>query len=90
MADLASARGRDRGGLRKAADWPQLEQIEIDRPIMIIAPMRLASRGGDATSLRGSDRSRARLVDDVELDGGHCLHRDLSDEWLRVVTAFAG
>jgi pimeloyl-ACP methyl ester carboxylesterase len=25
----------------------------------------------------------------VALDGGHCLHRDLPDEWLRAVTAFA-
>ena len=50
------------------------------------------SRNEDATALRGSDRSRARLVADefVELDGGHCLHRDQPDDWLRIVSAFAG
>jgi pimeloyl-ACP methyl ester carboxylesterase len=95
VADLASACANEiAGGLRKAADWPQLEQIKIDRPIMVIAAPDApgVSRGEDATALRGSDRSRARMVADefVELDGGHCLHRDLPDDWLRIVTGFAG
>lgn len=95
VADLASACAEEiAAGLRKAADWPRLEQIEIDRPIMIIAAPDASglSRGEDATVLRGSDRSRARLVADefVEMDGGHCLHRDQPEDWLRIVTAFAG
>ncbi len=95
VADLASACADEiAAGFREAALWPQLEQIKIDRPIMVIAAPDAPglSRGEDTTVLRGSDRSRARLVADefVELDGGHCLHRDSSEEWLRVVTAFAG
>ena len=44
-----------------------------------------SAEGGDATALRGSDRAAARLIADafVELDGGHCLHRDQPDDWLR-------
>ena len=47
---------------------------------------------GDATVLRGSDRAAARQIADsfVELDGGHCLHRDHPDAWLQAILDFTG
>jgi pimeloyl-ACP methyl ester carboxylesterase len=45
------------------------------------------------SALRGRDRAavRALLPDDrfVVLDGRHCLHRDLPEQWLDAVSAFA-
>ena len=42
--------------------------------------------------LRGNDRAAARQIADafVELDGGHCLHRDQPDAWLQAILDFTG
>ena len=50
------------------------------------------ARERDTTALRGADRGVARQVADayVELDGGHCLHRDNPELWLRTIVDFAG
>ena len=50
------------------------------------------NRDEDGTALRGVDRAAARVIADafVEIDGGHCLHRDRPDAWLQAVTGFAG
>jgi pimeloyl-ACP methyl ester carboxylesterase len=96
VRDLASS-GADEiaAGLRLGAEWPGLNAVRLTSPtLLIVAPdpgtgIRSAD---DTTALRGEDRAAARELADafVELDGGHCLHRDQSKLWLRTVTDFAG
>jgi pimeloyl-ACP methyl ester carboxylesterase len=77
-------RGWDIPALVAAADMPVL---------VLVAP---DSRGQDperpGSALSGDARAgvRAALPPDrfVELSGGHCLHRDLPQEWLAAVDAF--
>jgi pimeloyl-ACP methyl ester carboxylesterase len=81
-----------RAGLR-SWDIPALVAA-VDVPVLVlVAP---DTRGDDpdrpGSALSGDARAgvRAALPPDrfVELPGGHCLHRDLPDEWLAAVDAF--
>jgi pimeloyl-ACP methyl ester carboxylesterase len=81
-------------GLRRGPRWPTLANIQPDCPtLMLSAPPALGvSELVGAGALRGEERATAQLVADafVELGGGHCLHRDDPDGWVRAVTGFAG
>jgi pimeloyl-ACP methyl ester carboxylesterase len=62
----------------------------VDLPVLLlVAPVR-----DNGSALTGPDRvhlHRLLPADRVlELDGGHCLHRDLPAEWVERVDAFAG
>lgn len=67
----------------------------VEAPTLVLAapdaPGRFPLDPGSA--LRGSDRdaARAALAPErfVEIDGGHCLHRDDAARWLEVVDDFA-
>jgi len=97
--DLASS-GADEiaAGLRKGAEWPTLEAGSLSIPTLVVAaPERDGTVGAgtglaDATVLRGRDRAAARQIADafVELEGGHTLHRDQPDAWLRAILDFTG
>jgi pimeloyl-ACP methyl ester carboxylesterase len=97
--DLASS-GADEiaAGLRQGSHWPSLEAARRTVPTLVLAaaevPVSIGVGAGpaDATVLRGPDRAAARQVADafVELDGGHCLHRDQPDAWLRAILDFTG
>jgi pimeloyl-ACP methyl ester carboxylesterase len=96
VRDLASSGAEEiAAGLRLGAEWAGLDAVELTSPtLLIVAPdpgggIRSAD---DTTALRGEDRAAARQVADafVELDGGHCLHRDQPALWLRTITDFAG
>jgi pimeloyl-ACP methyl ester carboxylesterase len=97
--DLASS-GADEiaAGLRTGADWPTLEAAELSVPtLVLVAPegsgrVDIDAGSADSSVLRGRDRAAARQVADtfVELEGGHCLHRDQPDAWLRAVLDFTG
>ena len=65
------------------------------RPMLVLAGREVQgtfpfANGGSA--LTGRDRVDVRrlVTDDrfVELDGGHCLHRDAPDRWLAAVAKF--
>ena len=93
--DLASSCAEDiAAGLRLGATWPALDAAELTSPtLVVVAPdPGGASRTADTTALRGQDRAAARQVADafVELDGGHHLHRDQPELWLRTVIDFTG
>jgi pimeloyl-ACP methyl ester carboxylesterase len=97
--DLASSGAAEiAAGLRLGADWPTLEAASVSIPtLVLVASERETSVGvgagpTDGTVLRGRDRAAARQIADafVELDGGHCLHRDQPDAWLRAVLDFTG
>ena len=93
--DLASSSAEDiAAGLRLGADWPALDATKLTSTTLLIAtpdPGAAVSRPANGTALRGNDRAAARQVADafVELDGGHCLHRDYPERWLRTVMDFA-
>jgi pimeloyl-ACP methyl ester carboxylesterase len=93
--DLASSSAEDiAAGLRLGADWPALDATKLTSPTLLIAAPdsgAAVSRPADGTALRGNDRAAARQVADafVELDGGHCLHRDQPDLGLRTIIDFA-
>jgi pimeloyl-ACP methyl ester carboxylesterase len=97
--DLASS-GADEiaAGLRKGAEWLMPEADSLGIPTLVIAAAERDSSVGvgtglaDATVLRGPDRAAARQIADVfvELDGGHTLHRDQPDAWLRAILDFTG
>jgi pimeloyl-ACP methyl ester carboxylesterase len=67
----------------------------VDVPMLVLAataaPGRFPLDAGSA--LRGADREavRAALAPErfVEIEGGHCLHRDAPQRWLEVVDGFA-
>jgi pimeloyl-ACP methyl ester carboxylesterase len=97
--DLASSCAEEiAAGMRKRADWPALEAGELTIPTLVIAAAEctaavgVGTRLAEATMLRGTDRAAARQIADafVELDGGHCLHRDQPDAWLRAILDFTG
>jgi pimeloyl-ACP methyl ester carboxylesterase len=97
--DLASSGADDiAAGLRRGPEWPGLEASTLTIPTLVIAAREVdAAIGvgtgiGDATVLRAADRAVARQVADafVELDGGHCLHRDQPDAWLQAILDFTG
>ena len=96
VADLASASRRgDRGGPtgrrslaesgRRAAELPD---PGAGRP----GRARHQSRTRTPRPCGAIDRAAARVIADafVEIDGGHCLHRDRPDAWLQAVTGFTG
>jgi pimeloyl-ACP methyl ester carboxylesterase len=92
-ADATAVAAGLRAGLR-SWDLPALVAT-VDVPVLVlVAP---DTRGEDpdrpGSALGGEARAgvRAALPPDrfVELAGGHCLHRDLPQEWLAAVEAFA-
>jgi pimeloyl-ACP methyl ester carboxylesterase len=93
--DLASSCAVDiADGLRLGATWPTLDSARAEGPTLVVAAPDPGgtSRSADTTALRGDDRAAARRVADgfVELDGGHSLHRDQPELWLRTILDFAG
>jgi pimeloyl-ACP methyl ester carboxylesterase len=84
-------------GLHGPLRWDPAALLPLVRvPVLVLAapdapPASFSTDG--ATALRGADRAavRALLPPDhfVVLDGGHCLHRDQPERWLRAVTGFA-
>ena len=95
VADLASASAEEiAAGLRAVDRWPSLDAARLSSPTLVLAAPDAPgiNRGENATTLRGIDRAAARVIADafVEIDGGHCLHRDRPDAWLQAVTGFTG
>jgi pimeloyl-ACP methyl ester carboxylesterase len=95
VRDLASSGAEEiAAGLRLGAEWSALDAVKLTSPtLVVVAPdPDGVSRSADTTALRGEDRAAARQVADafVELEGGHCLHRDQPEAWLRTITDFAG
>ena len=91
-ADATAVAAGLRSGLR-GWDIPALVAA-VDAPVLVlVAP---DSRGRDpdrpGSALSGDARAGVRaalpLERFVELPGGHCLHRDLPQEWLAAVDAF--
>jgi pimeloyl-ACP methyl ester carboxylesterase len=84
-ADATAVAAWLRAGLR---DWDVPGAVEAATvPVLLLAaPAGASALAGDAR-----DRVRSALPADrfVELPGGHCLHRDLPQEWLAAVDAFA-
>lgn len=95
VRDLASTGAQDvAAGLRLGADWPALDAARLTIPtlVLVAADQVRVPGGSDASALRGADRAAARQVADVfvELEGGHCLHRDQPDAWLGAILDFTG
>ena len=95
VRDLASSCAEEiAAGLQLGAQWPALDADKLTSPtLVIVAPdPGGVGRSADTTALRGEDRAAARQVADsfVELDGGHSLHRDQPELWLRTIIDFAG
>ena len=93
--DLASSCAVDiADGLRLGPTWPTLGAAKPASPTLVVVAPELSgtTESVDTTALRGDDRAAARRVADafVELDGGHCLHRDQPELWLRTILDFAG
>jgi pimeloyl-ACP methyl ester carboxylesterase len=86
QADAAAVAAGLRAGLR-GWDMPALVRAATG-PVLVLAAT------GPGSALTGDARAgvRAALPADrfVELPGGHCLHRDLPDQWLAAVDAFTG
>jgi pimeloyl-ACP methyl ester carboxylesterase len=81
-------------GMRGALGWDMPAMLAAVRvPVLVLAAAGGATLEAGGSALWGADRDavRAQLPPDrfVVLDGGHCLHRDLPDQWLAAVTAFA-
>lgn len=87
QADAVAVAAGLRAGLR-GWDMPALVAGAGTVPVLVLA----ATEPGSA--LTGDARAgvRAAVPADrfVELPGGHCLHRDLPDQWLAAVDAFTG
>ena len=94
VADLASARPRSPRAYGPAIAGRALDAARLSSPTLVLAAPDAAgvNRDENATTLRGDDRAAARVIADafVEIDGGHCLHRDRPDAWLQAVTGFTG
>jgi pimeloyl-ACP methyl ester carboxylesterase len=92
QADTAAVAAGLRAGLR-SWDVPALVRAVTVPVLVLVAP---DARGDDpdrpGSALTGDARAgvRAALPADrfVELPGGHCLHRDLPQEWLAAVEVF--
>jgi pimeloyl-ACP methyl ester carboxylesterase len=91
-ADSEAIAAALRGGLR----WELAGALAaVEAPTLVLAaPDAPGAAPRDARSaLRGADRAAVRAVLPagrfVELDGGHCLHRDDPARWLAVVDGFA-
>ncbi len=95
VRDLASS-GADEiaAGLRLGAEWAALGAAQLMGPtLVVVAPdPGDGSKSADTSALRGDDRAAARQLADVfvELEGGHCLHRDQPQLWLQTIRDFAG
>jgi pimeloyl-ACP methyl ester carboxylesterase len=92
--DLASSCAEEiSAGLRLGPAWWGLDAAKLTSTTLVVAAPEpgFLSRSADTTALRGDDRAAARQVADafVELDGGHWLHRDQPEVWLRTITDFA-
>jgi pimeloyl-ACP methyl ester carboxylesterase len=87
LADAGAVAAGLRAGLR-GWDLPALVGAAVDRAV----PVLVLVAPEDSSALTGEARAGVRkaLPADrfVELPGGHCLHRDLPDEWLAAVDAF--
>jgi pimeloyl-ACP methyl ester carboxylesterase len=91
-ADATAVAAGLRSGLR-AWDMPALVAT-VDVPVLLLVAPDTRDQDPDrpGSALSGEARAgvRAALPPDrfVELPGGHCLHRDLPQEWLAAVDAF--
>ena len=75
----------DLAALLAAVDVPTLALAAPDAPGRFPLDQRSALRGADREAVRGA-LAPERFV---EIEGGHCLHRDDPQRWLEVVDAFA-
>jgi pimeloyl-ACP methyl ester carboxylesterase len=80
--------------LRRHLRWSLPELLAgVRAPVLVLAapdsPGSFLENGGSA--LRAPARAEVERRADrfVVLDGGHCLHRDLPEEWLAAFDAFA-
>jgi pimeloyl-ACP methyl ester carboxylesterase len=92
QADAVAVAAGIRGGLRRW-DVPGLVAAAGIPVLVLAAPDSHRgdpARAGSALSGQARAAVRAALPADrfVELPGGHCLHRDLPQEWLAAVDAF--
>lgn len=82
-------------GLRAARAWDLPTMVRTLRAAVLVltAPEQADPHHGSATTLRGVDRLmlERKLPADrfAVLDGGHYLHRDVPEAWLKSVTEFA-
>jgi pimeloyl-ACP methyl ester carboxylesterase len=75
----------DLAALLAGVDVPTLVLATPDAPGRFPLDERSALRGADREAVRGA-LAPERFV---EIEGGHCLHRDDPQRWLEVVDAFA-
>jgi pimeloyl-ACP methyl ester carboxylesterase len=75
----------DLAALLAAVDVPTLVSAAPDAPGHFPLDQRSALRGADREAVRGALAPERFL----EIEGGHCLHRDDPQRWLEVVDAFA-
>jgi pimeloyl-ACP methyl ester carboxylesterase len=87
-ADSTAVAAGIRAGLR-GWDVPALVAA-VDVPVLVLAAPADPDQPRSALTAEARAGVRAALPPDrfVELPGGHCLHRDLPDEWLAAVDAF--
>ncbi len=93
VRDLASCSGAEvAAGMRRGSDWPQLDPATLRCPTLLMLGADPPVDPADPSALLGEDRAAACLVADVvlEVDAGHCVHRDQPEEWLRAVAEFSG
>ena len=93
-AQIAVVAAGVRGGLRDADLTPLVAGAPV--PVLLVVAAETGRRFGDgpggsalAEPARAGVRAALPGHRFVELPGGHCLHRDLPDQWLAAVTAFA-
>ena len=80
-------------GVRTSFTWDLVELVAgATVPVLLVVAPENPVRGV-GSALGGTDRARvAELVGPerlVVMDGGHCLHRDHPDAWVRAVASFA-
>ena len=68
------------------------DRILAAAPEAYVLVGRPAAEGGSVLSAADRDELAARLPAGhvIELDGGHCLHRDVPDAWLAAVVSIVG
>jgi pimeloyl-ACP methyl ester carboxylesterase len=94
QAQVAAVAAGLRGGLRGGDLTPLVAGAPV--PVLVVAAADTGRRFGDGPGgsalgepTRAAVRAAVPAERFVELPGGHCLHRDVPDQWLAAVTAFA-